>query len=245
MMITLTDNSHAFKAVSSGEVPWEPERLGQPLTEDHVIGKKLLDEIQSEKIKARYKIEIQFGAGRSISALKPSIGVLLMWESGKRFHGGGDQIMYWCGYKDCECPISTDYFANFSVACPACNRESFLDHDSKAYHVKEVKKSGGNVESFKRMPIVFSERYFRLPPVKLAGLIENTWRRLGCNADIYLKFHPTDIRYRTMMETAKDIDNMERARRLRGLSIYPLANILKDTAAGAEVRRRFLSFITA
>lgn len=223
----------------------DTEHQGAPLPSDHKIARKLESELSNLEIKAKYKVEIQFGKNRSISALKPSTGVLLIWESGRRFHGGGDQQMYWCGYDDCAMPMSTDNFAQFSVVCPHCKRESFLDQNSKKFHLNEVRKTGGDVQSFRRMPIVYSEKFFKLTPAKIAELIERVWRSLGCNADIYLKYHPSDIRYQALHMTSKSIDQMEKARHLRGLHIYTLARILRDTSAGAEVRRRFLAFITA
>jgi hypothetical protein len=60
-------------------------------------------------------------------------------------------------------------------------------------------------------------------------------------ADIYCKYHPTDIRYKAM-EEAK---GLEMARRLRGMFIYPYKNIIKDTMAGASLESRFGAFFSA
>jgi hypothetical protein len=220
------------------------ENLGSP-EEQEKMARKIQAALKSEEIKAKYKVELQFGKNRSISTLKPSVGVMLIWESGKRFHGGGDQQMYWCGFDDCQFPMSTDNFGFYHVVCPTCNRENFLDKPSKDDHILEARRMGKNTASFKGMPIVFGERYFNLTPPKIADLIEKVWRRLGCNADIYIKYHPSDIRYRAMFETAKTQDDLEKARRLRGLLIYPLARILKDTSTGAEARKQFLKLVTA
>lgn len=210
-----------------------------------VLERLLKDVKGSEQIKAKFKIEVHFGQDRSISALKPSTGALLVWESGKRFHGGGDDMMYWCGYEDCDTPFTSDNFAIYSVVCPSCMRESFLDGQSKSQHLLKARRQGASVESFKAMPVVTNTRLFKSTPPKIAELIEKVWRKLGCNADIYLKYHPSDIRYKSLERSASSIDELRRARELRGLHIYPLARILKDTQAGADPRRRFLAFITA
>jgi hypothetical protein len=44
------------------------------------------------------------------------------------------------------------------------------------------------------------------------------------------------------MEQAK---GPEAAARLKGMHIYPLKNILKDTAHGADLTKRFLTFLTS
>lgn len=217
----------------------------EPLPEDHDLAKKIKTELADATVKAQFKIEIQFGKDRSTSELKPSVGVMLIWESGKRLHGGGDEQMFWCGYQDCQSPISSASFSNFHVVCPSCNRESFLDQQSKRDHVSMMKQSGVDSRQLESLPLVFSERLFRLPPSKLADLIEKVWFSLGCNADIYLKYHPTDIRYKAMATTFQNSKQRDKARALRGLHIYPLARILKDTSAGGSAVTKFKAFITA
>jgi hypothetical protein len=202
--------------------------------------------ISDSAIVARYKIEIIFNKDRSMSSLKPSVGMMLAWESGKHYHGGGDDQMYWCGYDDCNKLMSTDNFAMFSAVCPHCRRESFLDPDSKTFHVREVRKRGDNPAELAKMPIIVGQKVFKMTPPKLAELIYKVWMELGSNADIYLKYHPSDIRYSVADDKgAKISDRLTQGRATRGKLIYPLKNILKDTAAGADVQKRFLAMITA
>lgn len=212
--------------------------------------KKMLE----QEVRAKYKIEVHFGKDRSISTLKASVGAILIWESGRRFHGGGDEKMYWCGYAKeagftgdtiCGKPIKSSLFGYHHVVCPHCQRECFLGPDSKRSHIKAARKTGKDVEGLERLPIVMGEMMFRLPPQKLAVELERQWRNLECNADIYLKYHPTDIRVRAAEEVASTPDQYDKARRMRGLLIYPLKNILKDTVAGASVQKRFLAMVTA
>jgi hypothetical protein len=207
-----------------------------------------------KELRAKYKIEVHFGKDRSISPLKASVGAILIWESGRRFHGGGDEKMYWCGYtavhgfsadQSCGKPIKSSLFGYHHVVCPHCQRECFLGHDSKKKHIEVARKGGKDVAGLKRMPVIMGEQLFRLPPQKLAAELEKQWRWLDCDADIYCKYHPSDIRYRALEENVKTPDQLERARRLRGLMIYPLKNILKDTLGGASVQNRFLALVTA
>lgn len=212
--------------------------------------KKLLE----QELRGKYKIELHFGKDRSNSTMKASVGAILIWESGRRFHGGGDEKMYWCGYAKeggytgdaiCGKPIKSSLFGFHHVVCPHCKRESFLGPDSKKQHIEVARNSNKDVAGLGRIPCIMGEQLFRLPPQKIAAELERQWRNLECNADIYVKYHPSDIRYRVMEESAKTPDQLEKARRLRGLLIYPLRNILRDTLAGASVQKRFLALVTA
>jgi|GEM_PF-1686045 len=208
--------------------------------------KRQLDIIQSQEIRAKYKIEIMFGKDRSISALKPSTGIITIWESGRRFHGGGDQKMYWCGYDDCKKPIMESNFAHFHTVCPSCSREQFLDPGSKKKHIDYLQKENRPTKEMSMMPCIVGERLFKLPPQKIADLLEKLWWELGGSADIYLKYHPTDIRYDMKHESTKTIDLLNKAREERRTpTIYPLKNIIKDTSAGASLNKRFFALVTA
>src|SRR6185436_8604928 len=44
--------------------------------------------------RAGYKIQVNFGPGRS--AIKDFKAIVTLWESGKFFHGGGDGQIYCC-----------------------------------------------------------------------------------------------------------------------------------------------------
>lgn len=206
-----------------------------------------MEEVKKElKLRARYKIEIMFTRHRSSRMDKPSPLMLQIFESGKRFHGGGDQKMYWCGYDDCDMPISTDNFAYMHTICIHCNRELFLDPNAKQVHVEDMQRQGRNPENIRRIPYVVGERMANLTPPKLAELLEKTWRKLSCDADIYLKYSPYEIRYdQARDDNTKVIDNLNKVRVQRQPLIYPLKNIMKDLHAGAELRKRLLAMITS
>lgn len=200
---------------------------------------------EEQKLKARYKIEVIFSRHRSSLPNKPSPCMLLIWESGKRFHGGGDQKMYWCGYPECGLPLSSDNFAYMHVICPNCNREMFLDPDAKKAHIDAIHRQGGDLEAFKRMPFVVGEKMANLTPPKLAELLEKTWHQLGGDSDIYLKYSPYEIRYDPKEEDSKTVDNLDKARIQRQPLIYTLKNIMKDIGTGAELRGRIQAMITS
>ena len=214
--------------------------VGRFRTKAPVMNKEDIDLAQH---RAKYKIEIHFGKDRSTHGLCP--GAVLIWESGRRLHGGGDEKMYWCGYPDCKKPMSTDNFAYMHVVCPVCQREQFLDPYSKAAHIKQMKKDRKSPEDIARLPMVVGELFFKLPPPKIADLLASVFNDLQRNADIYLKFHPLDIRYAGKIETTSDINRLELGRIKRDPLIYPLKRIVQDLVAGADLQARILAMITA
>lgn len=219
----------------------DPTRVKPDETFDEFVSR-----ISKVDLKAKYKIEVMFSKHRSSLAHKPSPLMLTIWESGKKYHGGGDQKMYWCGYDDCDMPLSSDHFAAYHCVCPSCNRELFLDDQSKAQHRAYLKREGKNPSDMDRIPVIAGEKLANLIPSKLAELLEKTWRRLEGDADIYLKYSPFEIRYDPVHEPdSKVIDLLDKARIQRQPVIYPLKNIMKDIHAGADLRKRFLAMITS
>lgn len=170
------------------------------------------------EIKAKYKIEVMFDKNRT--SLGPNLLGLQLWESGKRLHGGGDALMYWCMDTEsnlgCKSPIGSDFIKGPFAICPSCNQGIAME---RAAHI----------------------RVLRVTTRVLSEELVKTFRSLNSNADIYLKYAKTDAHYMAM-ERAK---GPEVARRLKGMHIYPLKNILKDTASGAELSSRFFAFLTS
>lgn len=205
----------------------------------------LLDKIAAENkkndaeqaLKAKYKIQIWFRSDRSTK--KPVAFSLSFWESGMRLHGGGDEMMFICrrsedapnvkkedivrgvgfthepGVRGCNMLIPGEWSGG-TIACPHCGTQHKADH-------------------------IGDSIFFRTSVDNAAKILEHWWRKLDGNADIYAKYTPTDPRT-VLMANAHGI---KKARERKGLTIYPLKNILQDTAHGASVRGRFKAFITA
>lgn len=238
--------------MSVAAAPTDEEKLLEALHGQGVIGKQLRD---TKAGGAAFKLEVHFGKDRSAAPQTPSVGVITIWESGRRFHGGGDEKMYWCGFSAgggytgddvCGKPIKTELFAANHVVCPSCRRENFLDPVVKQQHIEDAKIRGQDVEGLKRMPIVGGEKIFKMTPKNLSNLLARLWRDLGGNADVYMKYHASDIRCRDVPEVQKpDVYSKAREVRNDGLLIYPLERIVKDTIAGADLEKRFLAMITA
>jgi len=172
------------------------------------------------QLTAKFKIEVHFGKGRSTH--KPFPGAVSVFLSGSRMHGGGDDKIYLCPRPDCGNVIYPHERIGPKLMCRTCGNMWMSDD-------------------------VVGELMFFLAPPKWATVIHRLFVKLDHNADIYLKFHPLDIRVQTAMEMARARggEHVNKARRNRGLHIYPLKNIVKDTSNGSQLYDRFLAFIKA
>ena len=214
--------------VMSGE---ELERLDKQI--------QAMSKLLRDHVRAKYKLEVQFGkgrVGRGIRSAQPFPGAMSVWLSGSRFHGGGDEKLF---------------------ECPRCCSLIFPHQITQKSVVERV--NGRDVESFRSLTYcgkcaaiwdsaqTTGERLCKLTEQNWAYAILDMLRRLDLDADVYLKYHPTDIRYQTMMEMARHRGGEEvaKARKNRGLHIYPLKNIIQDTKHGADLYGRIRAFINA
>ena len=196
-----------------------------------------MTESAPEKISAKYKIEIHFGKNRTMSG--PNICAVSAYESGKHLDGDGDEMMYICAERDRGLmvggQVSKDRDAPIQKGKDGCG--SFISG-------KQLKSGFAMCTSCNQIvkaDALTNSMFYSLSNKKLAAKIATWFRKLDSNCDIYVKYHPTDIRY-IAMEQAHGLD---KARMLRGLSIYPLANIIKDTTAGASLESRIAAFLSS
>jgi hypothetical protein len=191
--------------------------------------KEAMDKLMSQAGLAKYKIEILFHKGFAPS--KDSAGIVSFWESGSKFHGGGDTIMHICpenrvhtkaGKEGCGSFITDANHGYGFLICPKCQ----LVWDGEE---------------------VYGQVMARLGAKKWAQLVLKYYLRLDLNADIVIKYHPEDIRNAAAREQESQMmgDALRDVRRKRSRRIYPLKNIIKDTSAGAELEERFEAFIRA
>lgn len=194
--------------------------------------KEALDNLLKEEEKrARFKLEVMFDEERSMH--KPFGGTVTWWESGTKFHGGGDTKMY-------VCDNNADYPRLEGKGCKMLMPESangmgFLlcPHCGVLWKSEEV----------------VGEIYYRLPVQKWAMVLLSWFRRLSHDADIRIKYAKDDIRTVAMLEVERDrggelLQKVRSAER-RAVGTYPLMNIIKDTSAGADLYKRILAFLQA
>lgn len=186
---------------------------------------KAVDALLKTEKHAKYKIELFFGAARTVNG--PTPGLMSFWESGTKLHGGGDSKIYMCPGKylkrnECEAPIPESATVSGLNFCAVCRTTWKGDE-------------------------VIGEIIANLPMRKWAELLLRYFIRMEHNADIYLKHAKTDIRSHALREQEKDRGGelVTKTRTSRALHIYPLKNIIKDTSAGADLLVRFNAFLTA
>ena len=205
---------------------------------------------------APYKIEVMLGKGRTLNG--PNKAAVLVWESGKRMHGGGDQLMYQCMPRDLYrlTPDNKhlDAIAPNTKMAPGCGH--FIPNSFVSPQVTGFTKDGQPKTQYSAlcpfcgrewpdMGWLTSERYGRWTMKVLSEILADIW--VGMNedplkrADIYLKYHESDIRVAAMASA----ETLEKARQLKGLQIYLLNSILKDTVTGKSVARAIQGFLQA
>ena len=204
----------------------------QPLSEEEQDAvekyvKTLAYLLEKEGQKALYRVEVFFGTSRS--TWKPTFGIVSFWAAGARLSGEGDAKLYLCpgerlGKSACENIIPEAGMMHGKIFCPSCNQ---------VWTQEEV----------------IGEVMYRLTMQNWTHVVLGHFRKLGCNADITLKFSPHELRRATEKEQEKDFrgDLMDavRIKRIQQGAIYPLRNIIKDTTAGADLYNRIHTFLTA
>lgn len=171
-----------------------------------------------DPLKAKYKIEVTFGPKRTIPG--PNLLGIQVWESGKHMNGGGDDLAFWCQStktnEGCWGIITSDNIRGGAAVCPSCQRMVNAD-------------------------LLVNMKIGKITTQALAATLERHFRALGSSADIYLKYDRQDIRTLAMeRQKGRDV-----ARRLKGMHIYPLKNILRDTQHGADLTKRIHAFLTS
>lgn len=183
--------------------------------------------LTSDKVIAKYKIEVMFGKARSLR--NPTPGVLSVWASGTKLHGGGDEKLYLCPGKslkknECTGLLFDAYNTSSGIICPTCG-------------------------STWKQEQVIGEVFFNLPMRKWADVLYTYYRLCDYNCDIYLKHAPDDIRSKAKAQSEKQTwrgtQLLVKSREVRARHSYPLRNIIKDTSGGSDLLSRFYAFLVA
>jgi hypothetical protein len=88
---------------------------------------------------------------------------------------------------------------------------------------------------------------FRLSPKKWADVLHRYYVQLGGNADLVLNTMPQRLRVAAEKEQSRQMGGelLGRVRGKRTKLVYTLANLIKDTSAGAGLHDRILAFLRA
>lgn len=179
-----------------------------------------VDKLLSENNLAKYKLEVMFTGARSTTRAFP--GIVTWWESGSKFHGGGDTKIYLC--PGCEAYVPDSANGLSCVVCAKCG---------KLWKGEQL----------------HGEVYYNLPMQKWAEVLLKWFTKMGLNADIRIKYARDDIRDAARKEQDKqlhgDLLRTVRSDERRSVSVYPMRNIVRDTAGGADLLGRILAYLQA
>jgi hypothetical protein len=184
---------------------------------------------------AKYKIELHFNKNRTTSG--PNTAAVSIFESGARLNGEGDELVYICSAKD----------SGLALNIPGVSDRPVVKGEGGCGGVIPGENLRGGVAICPHChSMISSERLtstllVNLGTKKLAVLVTKLFRKLESNADVYVKYHPTDIRSVAL----NNPNALDKGRMSRGLTIYPIHNIIKDTAGGASVEGRFEALFSA
>jgi hypothetical protein len=191
--------------------------------------------ILNNKSKAKYKIEVHFGKGRTTSG--PNVGAISVYESGNRLDGEGDELMYICSERDKGLALNAPGVKDRAVVKGTDGCGSFIPGGLLKTGFACCPECENVVVAENLTSVVL----FNLTTELLAEKMVRWFNNLEFNADVYLKYHPTDIRYSALT----DAYGLDKGRMLRGLTIYPLKNIIKDTSAGSPLKSRFIALLSS
>ena len=197
--------------------------------------------LEADSLRAAYKIEVLFGPRRTVQG--PNVCLVQLWESGKHFHGGGDALMYVC--LDGRKLKSSATAAIYTGLVKDPSQFEWVGGCGKAIPGQNIRGGMALCPSCQRASNArFAAHLLPFSGVtsrKLAEVLEVIFVQLNGNADIYCKYFRDDIRYQAMQRTYGE----EKARRHKGMHIYPLERIVQDTANGSSVQNQIFKFLTA
>jgi hypothetical protein len=189
----------------------------------------------TEHVPAKFKIEIHFNKNRTTAG--PNTAAVSIFESGARLNGEGDELVYLCTERD----------KGLALGMPGVkDRPVIRGYGGCGGVIPGSNLRGGvamcpNCKSMISSEGLTSTLLVNLTTKKLAALVTDIFRKLNSDADIYIKYHPTDIRSVAL----NNPNSLDKGRMSRGLTIYPIFNIIKDTSGGASVEGRFEALFSA
>lgn len=241
-IMSLSSANIAGEAEDQPELPPGVEEVASHPILDRLLAMESEEMLERAKkfSRAKWKIQIWIKSGRTTT--QPLAFTISFWESGKRLHGGGDESAFICRRQPnapkpvkppflsvgrspfpkeanpdgCDGIIPGDVAGGGNIVCPHCGVKWDTEH-------------------------IADSLFYRVPVEVAATLITDWFIRLESNCDIYLKFRAEDIRTQMM---ARDF-GIRAALKLKGMVIYPLLNIIGDTANGATLESRFKAMLLA
>ena len=223
-------NAQVLSALAKKSHNSMEEAVKASSTIDHKVF-STLKEIEDEEFAklAKYKLEVVFMKPRSRQ--DPFLGVICAWKNGGSIYGGGDEVIYFCSGKtedqfghlvDCNNPLDMKFVGGQAAVCPRCRTAV----DPKTLCGQIIAKS-----TFQNW----------------AKLITHVFHLLGNNADVRMGFMERRLSSVAAQEQAKQMhgEALTAMRKERHWVDYSLQAVIRDTINGADVEKRFHSFLEA
>jgi hypothetical protein len=180
--------------------------------------------------RAKYKVELLFWHKHVVNT-KMSVGLVTFWENASKLNGGADSKLYVCDTVDnssrkqgCKKIIPDSSQGYGIVVCPHC---------SMSWNTSEI----------------VGEVIYKQTMQGWSDLLIRWMQKLELSVDLVMKYNRDDIRVVSAVEQEKqhmgDKLGLARSGARRTTVTYTLANIIKDTSAGADLRSRVLAFLKA
>lgn len=190
--------------------------------------------VKATDIIAKHRLQVTYGPDRTPNG--PNTSVITFWLKGSRFSGGGDERMYWCMEADGGTHMAMDFvFDRSKKGTAGCGK--MIPPSAISGGVAYCPHCGNMIKA----EALTGEVYHRLATKDLGEFLAGLWHKMGGDADLYIKYHTSDIRFREMVVR----EGSQKANQLRGLLVYPLRNILTDTAHDVTVAEAFRRCLAA
>ena len=194
---------------------------------------RYLEAKADEPAMASFRVQVNFGTERTPTG--PNRGAITLWASGRKLHGGGDEMVYLCKEVDYGSSEYVDFKVGRSTGGGGCG----------AYILPDFIR-GGVAVCPRCSKLIAAERltgqiYFNSSTRDLAAEVAKYVRLLEFDADVVAKYAEDDIRYRVLVQEKGAAE----ARRLRGILIYTLDRMIQDVASGADLEARLFAMLSA
>jgi len=168
----------------------------------------------------KWKVEITFAKDRTPGG--PNSFVVEVYENGIALGAAGDMRAYLCRdieEKDLGCQkVFSALYVDFKTiaVCPHCKRTWNPNR-------------------------LTTTVVYRLSTDKAAIAIAKIMRRVEFDADIFIKYHPSDIRYQEMVREL----GLDKAATLQGLLVYKKSDLINAISTGKGLEEELKGLLSA
>jgi hypothetical protein len=189
------------------------------------------------------KIQIAFHSKRDPVG-DQNVAAISFWESAKRLHGGGDQLIYVCARALNAPKIRAKDVAGVAATTVS---DAYLSRGGCGglIRTEEVSASGMAVcphcQARHRTEWLMDQRVMRASLSEIAAFVVRFWDQLQGDCDITVIYDPTDKLSLLNTSMSRYIQRHQRATK----GIYTKESLIRDTLTGASVVERILAFLRA